>query len=268
MAKIVNAPQILQLTEDWSEIQYTNLHYYHPLKSEEVNKMLKAIGKGSFFVVRGFKLALFKTVIDGIETCVARLTPGILVQDFTVIDFIQKLKEDKRYIYVKLFDEEDDPSPGKIFKLGSLYYHGTIGDGIRRRATYSQLKSINIHTKNQTNFRTLYRITLNSNYGSSGETIDLDNIVVDDFRFPPIHIDPTDPEDPYYPNAENSIKVNPDDISDDTSQTDDGSTTTITDTTDELSDSVVNDSSSEDDIDYMDCISRSNSIMWSLVFNS
>jgi len=75
MAKIINAPQILQITEDWSEIQYTNLHYYHPLKSEEVNKMLKAMGKGSFFVVRGFKLAIFKTIIDNIETCVARLTP-------------------------------------------------------------------------------------------------------------------------------------------------------------------------------------------------
>lgn len=260
MANIIEAPEILQLTTNWSDIQYTNLHYYHPIKSDEVNKLLKAFGRGSFFVVRGFKIAIFKDIVDGVEACIARLTPGILVHDFTIIDYIQRLKEEKKFIYVKLFDETDDPSPGKIFKLGSRYYHGTLGDGIRSAATYDVLESINIHERYQYNFRTLYRITLGKNYGSNGSIIDLDNIIIDDLRFPPTNVEVSDEVDPYLPNAEDVIKMNPDDNS--VQPTD-----PISDTTDEVSDSKTVESGAITDVDYIDLLSRSNSLMWSIVFN-
>ena len=259
MSLIVEKPKILQMTEEWYDIQYTNLHYYHSLKSEEFNKILKAFGKGSFFVVRGFKLAIFKDTIDGVESCIARLTPGLLVQDFTVIDFVQRLKEDKKYIYVKLFDIHDDLLPGKIFKLGSRYYHGTLGDGIRRTATYSTIESISINAKNQNNFRTFYRITLGPNY--TPNTIDLENVTVDDFRFPPFNKEVTDEKDPWDPSADDVIKVNPDDP--DPTPSSGSSTTPTTPTTD----NNYIDSISEDDVDYVDLLSRSNSINWSLVFS-
>lgn len=259
MSVIVEKPKVLQLTDNWVDIQHTNLHYYHPLKSEEFNKILKAFGRGSFFVIRGFKIAIFKDTVDGYESCIARLTPGMLVQDFTVIDYIQQLKQDKKYIYVKLFDTRDTLLPGNIFKLGSRYYHGTIGDGIRRMATYSTIECLNINSSKINNFRTFYRITLGPNYTSN--TIDLENIIIDDFRFPPINKEFTDERDPWEPNAEGFIKVNPDD-EDPTS-----STGTITNpTTDIVSDPTYMDTTSEDDMDYINLVSRSNSIMWSMVF--
>ena len=256
MSYIVDKPKVLQLTDNWYDIQHTNIHFFHALKSEEVNKLLKSFGRGSFFVVRGFKLAIFKDTVDGVEACIARLTPGILVQDFTVIDFVQQLKQAKKYIYVKLFDLHDSVMPGNIFKLGSRYFHGTLGDGIRRTSTYSTIESIPINSRNQSNFRTFYRITLGENYQAN--TIDLDNIIIDDFRFPPINKEVTDEIDPWEPNAEDIIKVNPDDII----------PGTITSPTDEITDSMYKENTIEDDMDYINLVSRSNSMTWSIVFGS
>ena len=264
MSLIVEKPKVLQLTDDWYDIQYTNLHYYHTMKSEEFNKLLKAFGRGSFFIIRGFKLAIFKDTVDGVDSCIARLTPGALVQDFTIIDFVQQLKESKKYIYVKLFDIHDDLLPGKIFKLGSRYFHGTIGDGIRRTATYSTIESISINARNQNNFRTFYRITLGPNY--TRNTIDLNNIVVDDFRFPPINKETTDEIDPWEPSADNVIKVNPDDV--DNTNNSSSSSSTITNSTNNITDISYKDSISEDDVDYVNLLSRSNSMTWSLVFGN
>ena len=211
MADIIQAPSSVALTEAWHEIQKTNLYMYQRVDSHETNQLLKALGRGSYFVVKGFKLALFKTTINGLQTCVARLTPGILVQDFTVIDFIQPLKELKQYIYVKVFDENDEPHAGQIFKIGSRYYHGTIGDGIQARPTYSTISAINLKTGNTNNFKTLYRLTLTSSYNSSNNNIiDLNNIIVDDFRFNisssgMTNSDPTDEKDDYFPSADQII---------------------------------------------------------------
>ena len=113
------------------------------------------------------------------------------------------------------------------------------------------------------NFRTFYRITLGPNYTKN--TIDLNNIVVDDFRFPPINKETTDEIDPWEPSADNVIKVNPDDVDNTNSSS---SSSTITNSTNDITDISYKDSISEDDVDYVNLLSRSNSMTWSLVFGN
>ena len=214
MAKIIEAPTSVALTEAWHEVQKTNIYMFQKIDSYETNQLLKALGKGSYFVVRGFNLALFKIQINNIWTCVARLTPGILVQDFTVIDYLQPMKELGQYIYVKVFDEHDAPSANTEYKIGSRYYHGTYGDGINARPTYSTISAIN-YTKNenQTNFKTFYRITLDPNYPTD-HSVDLDHLIIQDFRFhvsPKTNSDPTDDPDKYsgiFDEDENADDIN------------------------------------------------------------
>ena len=73
----IKPPDNFTLTSNWHDIQFTNLHQYHAHVSQEYNKLLKAHGRGSFFIIKGFKVGLFKSIINGKETCVARLTQGI-----------------------------------------------------------------------------------------------------------------------------------------------------------------------------------------------
>ena len=226
-------PQNLELTTDWYQIQQTNLHYYHPHISQEANKLLKTFGKGSFFIVSGFKLALFKAIVNGKQSCIARLTPGIYVQDFTVIDYTYPLRKLNKFIYVKLFDEDDQPLPKQIYKLGSRYYHGILGDGINAVPTYSIIQSLK-HTADRTNFRTFYSLRLTDEYGSDGQIIDIPNIEIEDFRFPPNDTDPTDDPDPWDPNFHPDDPNNPED------------------------------DEPEDD-DYTTLIARSQAILWSMV---
>ena len=196
--KAIQAPKNILLTSDWHAIQYTHLHQYHPNISQEYNKSLKAFGRGSHFVISGFILGVFSGVVNGKFTCIARLTPGILVHDWTIIDFVQPLKTFKRNIYIKIFDEDDEPRPKQVYKLGSRYYHGMYGDGIDAIPTYAILQCLR-DTEDRTNFRTMYSFTLNDDYGKNGDIIDIPNIEVEDFRFPPNDTDPTDPIDPWKP---------------------------------------------------------------------
>ena len=206
--KEVQAPKSLVLTTDWHAIQYTHLHQYHANISQEYNKELKALGRGSHFVVSGFKVGLFSAVCNGKFACIARLTPGILVHDWTIIDYVQPMKTFKRYIYVMLFDEDDDPRPNQVYKLGTRYYHGMYGDGIDAVPTYSIIQALH-ESEDRTNFRTLYSFTLNSDYGKNGNIIDIPNIDFEDFRFPPNDTDPSDPKDPWYPSADDVIQLDP-----------------------------------------------------------
>lgn len=244
----VRAPDVLELTNNWHEIQYTNLHQYHPHSSQEYNKLLKSMARGSYFVVNGFRLGLFSAIVDGgYEACIARLTPGILVHDWTVIDFVQPMKSFRKYIYIKLFDERDRPAPKLVYKLGSRYYHGMYGDGIDAIPTYDILQCIP-STDDRTNFRTMYSLSLNDLYGQDGSVIDIENIEVEDFRYPPNDVDPTDPIDPWYPSADKYILLNPDPQND--------------------PDSPVSGEEEEeepDDYDYTTLIARSQSLMWSMV---
>lgn len=198
MAIAIPEPSNYQLTTNWWDIQKTNIHQFQVDISLEHDKLLKAHGRGSFFVIFGYKLGLFKVVINGKWTLMAQLTPGMHVHDFTVIDYKEILGAQAKKIYIKCFDEDDNPTPHKVYKIGSWYYHGTIGDGIDARPTYSILKCVKA-TDDLTNFRTFYRLTLSTAYGANGDAIDIPEINVDDFRFPPKDGDPTDPVDPWEP---------------------------------------------------------------------
>lgn len=228
----VTAPDNFEITDNWHAIQFTTLHRGQPNISYEFNKMLKSFGRGSSFVVSGFNLGLFEATVNGKKSCIARITPGILVQDFTVIDFVQAAKENKKYIYVKVFDEDYKPLPGQVFKVGSRYKHGTMGDGIDARPSFSTIISL-YETEDRANFKTLYSLSLNSNYGSGNKKIDIDNIDVEDFRFPPADRDPTDPTDNWSANITPVINYE-------------------------------NNSEILRDDDYENIIARSRSIMWSL----
>lgn len=200
----ITAPESFELTTNWHAIQYTNIRYNQPNVSQEYNRILKAFGRGSSFVVNGFKLGLFKATLNDEECLIARITPGILIQDWTVIDFVQHAKQYKDFLYVKVFGAKDKPLPKQAYKIGCRYYHGIYGDGLEAMPTYGILESL-YETKDRANFKTLYSLYLNSGYGSNGETIDIEHIDVDDFRFPPLDRDPTDPIDPWYPTADNEI---------------------------------------------------------------
>lgn len=230
-------PQNLELTSNWYDIQHTNLHYYHPHISQEANKLLKSFGKGSYFVIAGYKLALFNAIVNSKQTCIARLTPGIHVQDFTVIDFTYPMRKLNKFIYIELFNEDDQPVPKQVYYLGSRYYHGIIGDGINAQPTYSIIQTLKFGA-DKTNFRTFYRLTLDDEYGSNGQIIDIPHIIIEDFRFPPNDTEPTDPLDPWKPPFIPSDPNNPED-----------------------------DENSDED-DYTTLIARSQSIMWSMALNN
>lgn len=201
MANIIDAPNIFDITDNWYDIQYTTLHQNQAINSNETNKLLKSFGMGSFFVIKGFKLSLFTVKINNVMSCVARLTPGIYVQDWTIIDYVQKLKPLKEYIYVKVFDLSDFPTPGRIFRVGSRYFHGLIGDGIDSRPTYSKIESIN-ENGDINDFRTFYRISCSSNYPLNSNTIDLSKVIIEDLRFYPNNHDDMDQTDPYDPDID------------------------------------------------------------------
>lgn len=230
----INPPTSFTLTNNWHDIQFTNLHQYHAHVSQEYNKLLKAHGRGSFFIIKGFKLGLFKATINGKETLVARLTPGIYVHDWTIIDYVQPMRKSRLFIYIKVFDEDDHPAPRQVYKIGSFYYHGIYGDGINACPTYSIIKSIK-GSDDHTNFRTFYRLTLGDDYGQNGK-IDIPNINVDDFTTPPNDKDPTDPEDPWNPIPNPDDPTNPQDPEDD-----------------------------PDAMDYVTIIARSTSLLWAMV---
>ena len=161
------------------------------------------MGRGSYFVITGFKLGLFKSVINGKEACIAQLTRGQYVQDFTVIDYLYPLRQrNQKYIYMKLFDEDDLPKSKQIYYLGSRYYHGIIGDGINAMPTYSKFEVLKSN-QDKDNFRTFYKFVLTDDYGSEGEIIDIPNINVEDFRFPPNDFEPSDHPDPWAPDRDN-----------------------------------------------------------------
>lgn len=234
----IPVPDSFQLTNNWYSIQYTNLHQHHANVSQEYNKLLKAHGRGSFFIIKGFKLGLFKATLNGIETCIAKLTPGIYVHDWTIIDYVQPLKKSGLPIYIKVFDETDLPGPKHIYKIGSRYYHGVYGDGINAVPTYSILQSIR-GVDDHTNFRTFYRLSLTDLYGSNGDKIDIDNINVDDFRFPPNDKDPSDPDDPWDPHSPN----------------DNGN-------------GGGSGGNATEDLDYTTLVARSQAITWSIVMDN
>ena len=109
-----------------------------------------------------------------------------------------KLKNRDKYIYVPLFSEDDQPLPKQIYYLGSRYYHGILGDGINAMPTYSILQCLK-YGADKTNFRTFYKLILGDEYGSDGQVIDIPNIIIEDWRFPPNDEEPTDPPDPWKP---------------------------------------------------------------------
>lgn len=230
MVNIIEAPNVFDVTNNWTDIQHTTLHQNQAINSNETNKLLKSFGMGSFFITKGFNLSLFTAKVDNVMSCIARLTPGIYVQDWTVIDYVQILKPLKQYIYVKVFDLNDYPMPGRIFRLGSRYYHGLIGDGIDSRPTYSKFESISENGDN-VDFKTFYRFTLSSSYPIQSDTIDLTKINIDDLRFYPNNVDSLDIVDPWDPD------ISYDDESEEKSNT----------------------------FNYNEAYSRTQSLMWSIV---
>jgi hypothetical protein len=202
MALAIPIPDYYSMTTNWWEIQEDNLNMFSKDSSKDTNKLLKALGKGSFFVVYGFQLGLFVDIVDGKKTLMAELRPGIYVHDFTVIDYASILRPLEQNIYIKVFDEDDMPAPTQIYRIGSKYYHGIVGDGIEARPTYSTLVALS-GTPSTTSssskfdhFRTFHRLTLNEYYGSNGDVIDLDNIDTEDERYDQDPDDPIEWEEP------------------------------------------------------------------------
>ena len=198
MTNIIDAPNVFSITNNWYDIQYTTLHQNVAINSNETNKLLKSFGMGSFFIIKGFNISLFSTKINNVASCVARLTPGIYVHDWTIIDYVQKLKPLKEYIYVKVFDLSNDPMPQKTFRIGSRYYHGLIGDGIDSQPTYSKIECIDKNGDN-IDFRTFFKITCSDSYPIHSNIIHLDKLIIEDLRFYPNNVDELDLVDPWNP---------------------------------------------------------------------
>ena len=127
--------------------------------SSEANKLLRAFGIGRDFICSGFEMSL-ELVESTTYAVYAVLTPGIYVQDTTVIDFQDSTSNN---INLKLYSASNLPGPGTVIYVGSQYYHGTVGDGIDAVPTYATLLKTQSLTS-YANFTPFYKITILSGF--------------------------------------------------------------------------------------------------------
>lgn len=161
-------------TISFESIQSTAVYQHDAVKSDEVNKLIRSLGVGSNFLSSNFDMTLTLETFGAISNLYAQLTPGIFVQDNTVINFEDHMPKTDN-INIKLWSTSTAPGAGAIYYIGSQYYHGTYGDGINAKPTYATI----IKTQSLTSFEhfvPFYKIKVLDGY--SGVT-DITNLQVE-----------------------------------------------------------------------------------------
>ena len=74
------------LTTNWIDIQERNIDPYSPVTSDNHNKLLKILGNHKSYI-KGFDISFLRDVPN--QKMIARLTKGICVLSFMVIEFTE-----------------------------------------------------------------------------------------------------------------------------------------------------------------------------------
>ena len=181
-------------TSDFENMQTTSLYQHNALKSNEINRLIENIGVGKNYIASNFDISfIVSDPVSGDNTTpilYAVLTPGIIVQDYTVINFqdeynkINSLNPYDKTINVELLrnDVASSTSSGYSVFIGCSYYHGTYGDAINSSPTYASIiklrwiDSTNKFGLNNKHFIPYYKITFNEGYRGINDTT---NIIVE-----------------------------------------------------------------------------------------
>lgn len=158
---------IIKETVDFESIQTTSVYQHNSLSSTDVNKLVTSLGVGKNFISCNFDLTL-QLVSGYADTMYAVLTPGVCVQDYTVINFQDSMEADD-LIYIKLYTATNLPGANTSIFIGPQYYHGTYGDGINAKPTYAKiLKSTSLTVT--PHFVPWYKLSFLSGFSSVDDT--------------------------------------------------------------------------------------------------
>lgn len=182
--------EIYGTTESYLEsMQTTSLYEHNSLKSNEINRLVESIGVGKNYIASNFDLS-FVVSNDASPILYAVLTPGIVVQDYTVINFQDKfnaLKTTKTY--EKTINIEIERSNVTYHNystfIGCDYHHGTFGDGINAKATYATIRNLqwlgtsNKFGDNYKYFVPFYKLTFASGHNgvNDSSSIDVERVI-------------------------------------------------------------------------------------------
>lgn len=141
-------------TTNFENLQRTSVYQHEQIKSDSVNQLLKSVCSYPVFISSRMEIEVVKDATT--NTFYASITPGIYVQDNTLINF-QNIMKEKDRILVQL----NLPVKNSSVFIGSSYHHGTISEGINSRPTYATISKCNkteLGVMDQ-DFVPLYKIT-------------------------------------------------------------------------------------------------------------
>ena len=203
---------IISNTTNFEDIQTTSLYEHNSLKSNEINRLVEAVGVGKNYIASNFDLSFSTGIYTQnnveISALYAILTPGIIVQDYTVINFqdhfssVVSASQFDKTINIELFNENTIPGSNFSRFIGCSYHHGTYGDAINAAPTYASIL-VRSWTQgsgfgsNNPYFIPFYKLTFSGVSGISASNIKVERVIPHlkyDGPGQPIEVYKTDPE--------------------------------------------------------------------------
>lgn len=180
---------VINTTSDFENRQTTYLYQHNSLKSNEINRLVESIGIGKNYIASNFDInfAVSEAIENRNESLFVTLTPGIIVQDYTVINFqdyynnVNSINPYDKFINIFICTIDDMVSSGDSLFIGCSYYHGTYGDAINASPTYATIMALKWNSGNgfgldYPHFVPFYKLSFLESYGGIS---DFNNIKVE-----------------------------------------------------------------------------------------